>query len=110
MLKHLLSRMTIHPPPMGHHSAPFMIAPGSSRPLGSWPATSPADTRALVDPAAAAGVVAPVPFVYRFCPTVREARARIARDDAGSLWLLHGSSRQDWLETDHHSLARAANA
>jgi predicted dehydrogenase len=60
-------------------------------------ATSPEDTRALVDAAAAAGVVASVPFVYRFYPTVREARARIARDEAGPLWLLHGSYLQDWL-------------
>jgi predicted dehydrogenase len=35
--------------------------------------------------------------VYRFYPTVREARERIARGDAGRLWLLHGSYLQDWL-------------
>jgi predicted dehydrogenase len=38
-----------------------------------------------------------VPFVYRYYPTVREARERIARGDAGRLWLLHGSYLQDWL-------------
>jgi predicted dehydrogenase len=42
-------------------------------------------------------VVAAVPFVYRFYPTVREARARIGAGDAGPLWLLHGSYLQDWL-------------
>lgn len=36
-------------------------------------------------------------FVYRFYPTVREARARIAAREAGPLWLLHGSYLQDWL-------------
>ena len=38
-----------------------------------------------------------VPFVYRYYPTVREARDRISRDEAGRLWLLHGSYLQDWL-------------
>jgi predicted dehydrogenase len=44
-----------------------------------------------------AGTLNAVPFVYRYYPTVREARERIARGDAGRLWLLHGSYRQDWL-------------
>jgi len=60
-------------------------------------ATDPADARRLVEAAADAGLVAAVPFVYRFYPTVREARARIAAGDAGPLWLLHGSYLQDWL-------------
>jgi predicted dehydrogenase len=60
-------------------------------------ATNPADARRLAEAAAGAGVVAAVPFVYRFYPTVREVRARIARGDAGPLWLLHGSYLQDWL-------------
>ena len=38
-----------------------------------------------------------VPFIYRYYPTVREARDRISRDEAGRLWLLHGSYLQDWL-------------
>ena len=42
-------------------------------------------------------MVTAVPFVYRFYPTVREARARIATGEAGRLWLLHGSYLQDWL-------------
>jgi len=41
--------------------------------------------------------VATVPFVYRFYPTVREARARIAAGEAGRLWFLHGSYLPDWL-------------
>jgi predicted dehydrogenase len=43
------------------------------------------------------GLVATVPFVYRFYPTVREAQARIAAGEAGDLWMLHGSYLQDWL-------------
>jgi predicted dehydrogenase len=60
-------------------------------------ATDPADARRLVVAAADAGLVAAVPFVYRFYPSVREARARIGAGDAGPLWLLHGSYLQDWL-------------
>jgi len=60
-------------------------------------ATSPEDARRLVEAATQAGVVAAVPFVYRFYPAVREARARIGEGEAGPLWLLHGSYLQDWL-------------
>ncbi|OLB65006.1 MAG: oxidoreductase [Actinobacteria bacterium 13_2_20CM_2_72_6] len=60
-------------------------------------ATDLAGARRLADLAASAGVVAAVPFVYRFYPTVRAARTRIARGDAGPLHLLHGSYLQDWL-------------
>jgi len=47
--------------------------------------------------AAARGLVTSVPFVYRYYPVVREARARVQRGDAGRLHLLHGSYLQDWL-------------
>jgi predicted dehydrogenase len=60
-------------------------------------ATSAADAEALAGAAARAELVATVPFVYRFYPTVREARARIAAGENGSLWLLHGSYLQDWM-------------
>lgn len=60
-------------------------------------ATDPGDARRLVEAATRAGVVAAVPFVYRFYPSVREARARIDAGEAGPLWLLHGSYLQDWL-------------
>ncbi|MEV6345538.1 Gfo/Idh/MocA family oxidoreductase [Actinoplanes sp. NPDC051851] len=56
-----------------------------------------ADAARLTDAAAAAGVIAAVPFVYRFYPTVRDARTRVQRGDAGELRLLHGSYLQDWL-------------
>jgi predicted dehydrogenase len=60
-------------------------------------ATTVDEARRLVAIADETGVVAAVPFVYRFYPTVREARARIAAGEAGKLWLLHGSYLQDWL-------------
>jgi predicted dehydrogenase len=64
-------------------------------------ATSPEDAGRLVEAATQAGVIAAVPFVYRFYPAVREARARIADGEAGPLWLLHGSYLQDWLAGAH---------
>ncbi|MPQ99729.1 gfo/Idh/MocA family oxidoreductase [Modestobacter sp. I12A-02628] len=54
----------------------------------------------LVALAAEAGVTATVPFVYRFYPTVREARSRVADGTAGPVRLLHGSYLQDWLAED----------
>ena len=60
-------------------------------------ATTLADAERLVELAGKAGVTTAVPFVYRYYPTVREARDRIAAGEAGPLWLLHGSYLQDWL-------------
>ncbi len=54
----------------------------------------------LVRAAEAAGVVAAVPFAYRFYPLVREARARVAAGAIGSLRLIHGCYLQDWLATE----------
>ena len=59
-------------------------------------ATTEEEARRLRDAAESAGVVAAVPFVYRYYPTVREARGRIAAGEQ-KLWLLHGSYLQDWL-------------
>ena len=47
--------------------------------------------------AAADGLVATVPFVYRFHPMVREARARVARGELGTVGTVHGTYLQDWL-------------
>ena len=53
--------------------------------------------------ATAVGVTA-VPFVYRFYPTVRDARGRVRRGEVGPLRLLHGSYLQDWLSRpDEHN-------
>ena len=49
--------------------------------------------------AEAAGVLGVVPFVYRFYPTIRDARERVRRGDTGPLHLLHGSYLQDWLSS-----------
>lgn len=46
--------------------------------------------------------VTAVPFVYRYYPTVREARARIADGQAGDLHLIHGSYLQDWMTGAQH--------
>jgi predicted dehydrogenase len=50
----------------------------------------------LATAAAAAGVVVTVPFVYRYYPSVREARVRIDAS-AGDARLIHGGYLQDWL-------------
>lgn len=60
-------------------------------------ATSVADAQRMTDLATDAGVLAFVPFVYRFYAAVREARERIEHEEAGPLWLLHGTYLQDWL-------------
>jgi len=57
-------------------------------------ATTLSDATSLA--AAAGDRVATVPFVYRFYPAVREARARVAAGEAGPLHLLHGAYLQDW--------------
>jgi predicted dehydrogenase len=60
-------------------------------------ATSVADAAELVAAAATAGVVATVPFAYRFHPMVREARARLAGGGPGRLHSIQGVYLQDWL-------------
>jgi predicted dehydrogenase len=56
-----------------------------------------AGAQRLVDAASDSGLHAAVPFVYRFYPTVREARERVAGGQTGPLRLLHGTYLQDWL-------------
>ena len=51
----------------------------------------------LTAAAESAGVQAAVPFVYRYYPTVRDARERVASGETGAVRLLHGSYLQDWL-------------
>src|SRR5687768_6768431 len=51
----------------------------------------------LAEVAERAGVIATVPFAYRYYPTVREARARVRSGAAGDLRLLQGGYLQDWL-------------
>ena len=56
-----------------------------------------AGAQRLVEAAAASGRLTAVPFVYRFYPTVREARERVANGQTGPVRLLHGTYLQDWL-------------
>ena len=63
-------------------------------------AVGPTEAEELLQLAEDAGVTATVPFVYRFYPTVREARARVADGSTGPVRLLHGSYLQDWLAED----------
>src|SRR3954463_13435530 len=53
--------------------------------------------RAITDQATEAGKVAAVPFVYRYYPTVREARERVRAGQTGPVRLIHGTYLQDWL-------------
>ncbi|WP_369814551.1 Gfo/Idh/MocA family protein [Frigoribacterium sp. Leaf172] len=60
-------------------------------------ATSTGEAEAMVEAAAANGLVGAVPFVYRYHPMVREARARVAAGEAGRVLSIRGSYLQDWL-------------
>jgi predicted dehydrogenase len=56
-----------------------------------------AGAKRLVEAAAAAKRRAAVPFVYRYYPTLREARERVRNGKTGELRLMHGTYLQDWL-------------
>jgi predicted dehydrogenase len=60
-------------------------------------ATDAAGAQRLVDAARESDRIAAVPFVYRYYPTVREARERVRTGETGPLRLLHGTYLQDWL-------------
>jgi predicted dehydrogenase len=60
-------------------------------------ATSAADAAGMQRAADSAGVVATVPFVYRYHPMVREIRARVRSGELGAVNLIHGHYLQDWL-------------
>jgi predicted dehydrogenase len=51
----------------------------------------------LVEAAAQSGRVAAVPFIYRYYPTLREARERVRTGATGPVRLIHGTYLQDWL-------------
>jgi predicted dehydrogenase len=48
----------------------------------------------------APGLLAAVPFAYRYYPLVHEARRRITSGDSGAVHLIHGTYLQDWLLSD----------
>lgn len=60
-------------------------------------ATSFKDAKALADLAAAKGLVATVPFINRYHPMSREARAQVQSSETGRLYHIQGSYLQDWL-------------
>ena len=60
-------------------------------------AVSSAESESLVNAVTAANLVGAVPFVYRFHPMVREARARVANGETGRIISVRGSYLQDWL-------------
>lgn len=60
-------------------------------------ATTAAEARELAAEARAAGRIGAVPFVYRYHPMVREARARIATGETGTVLTVSGQYLQDWL-------------
>ena len=59
--------------------------------------TNATDAQLLVTLANERGLRGSVPFIYRFHPMVREARARIAAGTTGRLLTLQASYLQDWL-------------
>jgi predicted dehydrogenase len=85
--------------PNALHAAMTELAIAASKPVVCEKplATSVEDAERLTAAVERAALVATVPFVYRFYPTVREARARIAAGEPGPLRLLHGTYLQDWL-------------
>ena len=60
-------------------------------------AVDAAQARRLTDAASGTGRQATVPFVYRYYPTVREARERVRQGETGPVRLIHGTYLQDWL-------------
>jgi predicted dehydrogenase len=60
-------------------------------------ATTVADASRMKASADAAGVVATVPFVYRYHPIVRKIRAKVQSGELGAINLIHGHYLQDWL-------------
>ena len=59
-----------------------------------------AEAEQLESLAITAGVVAAIPFVYRYYPIVREIRERVRGGQGGRLNVLHGSYLQDWLASE----------
>ena len=60
-------------------------------------ATAAAAARRLTEAAGAAGLVGAVPFVYRYHPMVRQARALVAAGNIGTVLTLDAAYLQDWL-------------
>lgn len=67
-------------------------------------ATTVADAERMTDAATAAGVVGAVPFVYRYHPMVRQARALVTEGAVGTILTIDAAYLQDWLShADDHN-------
>jgi predicted dehydrogenase len=88
---HVCTPNTLHAP-LAHRALAAGKPVLCEKPL----ATTVDDARSLTEAARRAGVVATVPFVYRFYPTVRDARAGVLGGEIGRPHLLHGHYLQDW--------------
>ena len=62
-------------------------------------ATSASQAQHLNELAIEHGIVATVPFIYRYYPSVRDIRERIAKSNSKP-FLLHGYYLQDWLASE----------
>ncbi|RQS40908.1 Gfo/Idh/MocA family protein [Burkholderia sp. Bp8990] len=85
-----------------HHQLAMAALAAGKHVICEKPLAIHADQAAeLVAAAARADRVATVPFVYRYHPMVREARARVQTGGIGALHMIHGSYLQDWLLEQH---------
>ncbi|UJP10513.1 Gfo/Idh/MocA family oxidoreductase [Microbacterium sp. KUDC0406] len=73
-------------------------------------ATTLVDAEELAAAASECGVVAAVPFVYRYHPMVREARARIQAGELGALLTVDCGYLQDWMLLPEDDDWRATSA
>jgi predicted dehydrogenase len=84
-----------------HESLALLALDAGKHVICEKPLTVSAESAAsLATRARLSTCVTAVPFVYRYYPLVREARARVSRGDLGVLRLLHGTYQQDWLARD----------
>ncbi|MET4159559.1 Gfo/Idh/MocA family oxidoreductase [Agromyces sp. PvR057] len=73
-------------------------------------ATESADAAAIAALAAASGLIAAVPFVYRYHPMIQDLRARVAVGELGRLITVQGVYLQDWLLDPSDENWRVGNA
>ncbi|MCA1943643.1 MAG: Gfo/Idh/MocA family oxidoreductase [Yonghaparkia sp.] len=81
-----------------HHALTVRVLEAGKHVVTEKPlATTVGEAIDLQAQAKEAAVVACVPFVYRFHPMVREARARVVGGQIGRLFSVQGAYLQDWL-------------
>ncbi len=98
-------------PNASHHPLTVRVLEAGKHVVTEKPlATTLDDALDLERRAEAAGVIATVPFVYRFHAMAREARARIAAGEAGRIASVQGAYLQDWLLTSEDDNWRVSSA